>query len=121
MANPKTGFRRFRRAALLPSISCAVAAAWFACGRNRTVTFVDVAPVIHRRCAPCHRPGEVAPFPLLSFADVQKRASQIARVTTERYMPPWKPVPGFGRFRDDRSLSPDEIDLLRRWAAAGAP
>jgi mono/diheme cytochrome c family protein len=81
----------------------------------------DVAPILHRRCAPCHRPGQVAPFPLLDYRDAARRAEQIAEVTARRIMPPWKPEPGYGRFRDERVLSAEEIDLLRRWAEAGAP
>lgn len=81
----------------------------------------DVAPVVYRNCVPCHRAGQVAPFSLLTFRDAARRADQIAFVTSRRIMPPWKPEPGYGRFRGERRLSDEEIALLRRWAAAGAP
>src|SRR4051812_27720707 len=56
---------------------------------GRPVTFNrDVAPIVFRSCAPCHRPGEAGPFSLLTYADVHKRASQVARVTSMRFMPP---------------------------------
>ena len=32
----------------------------------------DVAPLVFKNCAACHRPGEVAPFSLLTYADVKK-------------------------------------------------
>jgi len=87
-----------------------------------SVTFSkDVAPILFRYCAPCHRPGEIAPFSLLSYEDARKRAAQIATVTHKRYMPPWPPEPGYGDFVDARRLSDQQIDLLERWARSGAP
>src|SRR5689334_859686 len=50
----------------------------------------DVAAVIQTNCSGCHRPGEVAPFSLLSYDDARKRAKQIAAVAKTRFMPPWK-------------------------------
>ena len=86
------------------------------------VTFArDVAPIIYNNCTTCHRAGEAAPFPLLSYDDVAKRAKMIAAVTETRYMPPWKPTAGFGHFMDERRLTDRQIDLLQQWAAAGAP
>src|SRR5262245_50699004 len=51
----------------------------------------DVAPIIFAKCASCHRPGEAAPFSLLTYDDVRRRASQIVEVTQMRFMPPWPP------------------------------
>jgi mono/diheme cytochrome c family protein len=54
-----------------------------------TVTFnKDIAPIVFANCASCHRPGEVAPFSLLTYADAVKHADTIARQTRERHMPP---------------------------------
>ena len=87
-----------------------------------TVTFNrDVAPIVFANCAPCHRPGEAGPFSLLTYADVHKRAPQIARVTALRYMPPWPPEPGYGDLAQSRRLTDEQIALLQRWAAQGAP
>ena len=80
----------------------------------------DVAPIIFEHCAVCHRPGESAPFSLLSYRDVKKRAGQIAKVTADRYMPPWLPEPGFGRFVGQRRLSESQVDAIGRWVAQGA-
>lgn len=86
------------------------------------VTFnKEVAPVVFRYCAPCHRPGEAAPFSLLTYADVKKHAGQIVAVTERRYMPPWPPEPGKGDFAGSRRLSDAQLALFRNWAAAGAP
>ena len=86
------------------------------------VTFTrDIAPVVFAQCSSCHRAGEVAPFPLLTYRDVRKRARQIALVTDQRIMPPWKPVPGYGEFQHERRLTDAQVALFRRWAEAGAP
>jgi len=81
----------------------------------------DVAPLLFKHCTGCHRPGEVAPFSLLSYAEVAKRSEQIVRVTHNRFMPPWKPKAGYGEFLDPRGLSEAEMAMLSDWAKAGAP
>ena len=82
----------------------------------------DIAPLVQTHCTSCHRPGEVAPFSLLTYNDVQRRARQIAEVTESRYMPPWKPEPGYGGpFVGSRRLDDADVELFRRWAEAGAP
>lgn len=79
-----------------------------------------VAPIIHRSCAGCHREGQPAPFPLLTYADVKKHARDIQAVVQNGYMPPWPPVGGHGRFLGDRSLPAEEIGLLNQWIEEGA-
>jgi hypothetical protein len=79
----------------------------------------DIAPIVYRHCSPCHHPGEAAPFSLLNYADVRKHARQIAEVIERRVMPPWLPEAGPFPFEGDRSLSADEIDLIRRWVDQG--
>lgn len=89
---------------------------------NAQPTFAhDIAPIIYRNCAVCHRPGEAGPFPLLTYEDVKKHAHQIASVTRSRYMPPWLPQPGYGDFQDERRLTDAEIRLIADWVDAGAP
>ena len=65
----------------------------------------DVAPILYKNCSNCHRPGEVAPFALLTYEDAAKRAKQIAAITQARVMPPWKATPGYGDFLDVRRLT----------------
>jgi Flp pilus assembly protein TadD len=81
----------------------------------------DVAPIVHRHCAGCHRPGSAAPFALLSYDDARRRARLIAEATESGIMPPFPPVPGYRRFANERRLSPAEIRVLADWARAGAP
>jgi Tfp pilus assembly protein PilF len=80
----------------------------------------DVAPIIFKRCAECHHPNGPAPFSLLTFREVQKRAGQIAAATSSRYMPPWLPEPGYGNFESERRLSEREIATIREWNEQGA-
>ena len=85
------------------------------------VTFnKHIAPIVFAHCASCHRPGEAAPFSLLTYADVYKRAKQILEVTQSGYMPPWLPEAGHGEFVGERRLSPKEMALITRWSAEGA-
>ncbi|MFM9996615.1 MAG: tetratricopeptide repeat protein [Phycisphaerales bacterium] len=81
----------------------------------------DIAPILFEHCASCHRPGEVSPFPLLTVDDATKRARQIARVTSSRLMPPWLAEPSDPPFVGARRLTDAQIELLSRWAEAGAP
>lgn len=86
------------------------------------VTFnKDIAPIMFENCSTCHRPGEVAPFSLLTYADAKKRAKQIALVTENHFMPPWKADEGKEKFVDAHVLSADEIAKIHQWAGAGAP
>jgi hypothetical protein len=89
---------------------------------KETVTFTkDIAPLVYERCASCHRPGEVAPFSLLSYRDLSKRTELIRTVTGERTMPPWKADAESGHFKGERRLSDGEIALIDRWVEQGAP
>ncbi|HKE28219.1 MAG TPA: hypothetical protein VKB88_37980 [Bryobacteraceae bacterium] len=84
------------------------------------VTFSrDVAPILYRNCVACHRPGGVAPFPLVSYSDASKRAQLIATVTAKHYMPPRLPTEP--HFQNERQLSAAQISMLAEWAAAGTP
>jgi hypothetical protein len=81
----------------------------------------DIAPILHQNCAACHRPGQVAPFSLLTYNDAVRRAALIAAVTARHYMPPWKAEPGYGHFQDERRLTDAQIALIADWARNGAP
>ena len=80
----------------------------------------DIAPIVYKQCSGCHRPGQAAPFQLITYADAKKHASEIAKVTASGYMPPWLPEPGYGKFKNERHLSPEELGAIQRWIAAGA-
>ena len=79
----------------------------------------DVAPIIYNNCTECHRDGQAAPFMLKNYNDVKKRARLITKVTQDRYMPPWHPVEGHGKFVDERRLTDDELATLKNWHDSG--
>ena len=80
-----------------------------------------IAPIVYANCVTCHRAGEAAPFPLISYEDVAKRAKLIAEVTESRYMPPWHAAPGYGEFVGERRLSDAQIATIAAWVKAGMP
>jgi len=89
---------------------------------DRPVTFNNqVVRIFQRNCQTCHRPGEVAPFSLTTYKDAHARRDDIVEAVESRYMPPWKAVPGHGEFTGVRRLSDEEIRVLARWVAEGAP
>ncbi|HWX40830.1 MAG TPA: cytochrome c, partial [Blastocatellia bacterium] len=76
----------------------------------KSVTFNrDVAPILFKNCAECHRPGEAAPMSLLSFKDARPWARSIREKVVSRQMPPWHADPHVGEFANDRRLSKSEI------------
>ncbi len=89
---------------------------------NSPVTWSKhIAPIFQRRCQSCHRPGEIAPFPLLSYADVQGWEEMILEVVQQNRMPPWTADPNVGHFANDARLSDDEKQLIATWVAHGGP
>jgi hypothetical protein len=86
------------------------------------VTFAgDIARLVWTRCAPCHRPGQSAPFNLLDLEDCRRHAKEIAVVTSRRQMPPWLPEKGRYAFEAERSLTAQELGLLQQWIEDGMP
>ena len=119
------------RRALIPAIPAGLAAALAAASPagaaaqpEQEATFSrDVAPILQRSCESCHRPRGGAPMPLITYEDVRPWARSIRQRTESREMPPWfidKNI-GIQAFKDDPSLSDDEIALIGRWVDAGAP
>src|SRR3954466_5663847 len=106
----------------------AAAAVWLVSGwavgarAPAPVTFTrNVAPILFTQCATCHRPDGPAPFSLLTYADARRHAAQIAAVTRDRVMPPWKPEPDGPRLLNERRLTAAQIDTLERWLRDGTP
>ena len=88
----------------------------------QTVTFNEyIAPIIYNNCSKCHHAGEVAPFSLMSYADVAGHGRDIAIQTQSHFMPPWKPEPGWTAYRDERRLTAAQIALIQQWVANGMP
>lgn len=81
----------------------------------------DVARIFQSRCQECHRPGQSAPFSLMTYDDAVRHARMIKEVVTQRRMPPWHADSRYGRFANDRRLSEAEIETLAAWVDAGKP
>jgi mono/diheme cytochrome c family protein len=88
---------------------------------SEQVTFTkDVAPIFYQHCAACHRPGEIAPMSLLNYKETRPWAKAIREKVATRQMPPWHADPAYGQFKNDRRLSPKEIDTIVAWVDGGA-
>ena len=87
---------------------------------SQSLTFNDdIAPIIHQNCTPCHYEGGLAPFPLITYQDLSKRGTFIAKVTQSRYMPPWKADHEFRSFLNERILSDGDIKKITEWVEGG--
>jgi hypothetical protein len=110
--------------AALLAVATTVAAQAPSAGSTGAVTFTkDVAPILQRSCVTCHRPGQNAPMSLMTYEDVRPWARSVKTRTTAREMPPWHidRTIGIQKFKDDPSLSDQEIATIAKWVDAGAP
>ena len=93
-----------------------------ASGRAAPPTFAgDVAQILFEKCVTCHRPGEIAPMSLMSYAEVRPWARSIRNQVQAGTMPPWHADPDVGRFANERRLTETEKDTILRWVDGGAP
>src|ERR1043166_448709 len=83
----------------------------------------DIAPIFQEKCEACHRPDSMAPMSLMTFAEARPGARAIKTRVAERQMPPWQidRTVGIQKFKNDRSLSDDQVETIVRWVDAGAP
>jgi hypothetical protein len=110
----------WRRAALAAAVTLFAISGTAPAGESPTFSD-EVAPILQARCQACHRPGEHAPFSLLTYRDAFPRRDKIRDAVRARVMPPWKPVPGFGELAGPGRLSDADVATLVRWVEAGAP
>jgi hypothetical protein len=108
---------------VLFGLAAAVASTTAAADEKPAPTYhKDVVRILQKNCQDCHRPGQVAPFALLTYEQARKRASDLAHVTHERIMPPWPASSSFGGpFRDARVLTGDEIATIQAWVDSDCP
>jgi hypothetical protein len=83
--------------------------------------YKDVLPVLERNCQSCHRGGEAAPMPLVTYLDARPWAKAIRQAVLTKKMPPWLADPSVGHFANDRTLSARDVETLVKWSDAGAP
>ena len=107
------------RRAILTAMMIACAAPAFAAGAP---TFSkDVAPILYKSCAECHRASAMAPMSLLTYEEARPWARAIKQKVATRQMPPWGADPAIGKFSNDVSLKQSEIDTIAAWVDGGAP
>ncbi len=81
----------------------------------------DVLPILQQHCQRCHRNGEIAPMPLVTYEQTKSWARLISQNVRSKRMPPWFADPCCGHFADDPSLNEKEIATLAAWFEAKAP
>ena len=103
-------------------VCCSTAVVYAQMGSMTAPTYTkDVAPILQKHCQSCHRPGEAAPFSMLTYEGTRPWAGAMKMAVRQRVMPPWYADPQVGHFSNERSLTQEEIDTIVAWATAGAP
>jgi len=88
---------------------------------SQTTFYKNILPILQDHCQACHRPGEVAPMPLVTYKDVKPWAASIRMAVEAKTMPPWFADPRYGKFSNDPSLTTEQIATIAKWVDAGAP
>lgn len=109
------------RSILAAAFVCAVAGAAAAQPPAVPTFSHDVAPILYKNCTNCHRPGEIGPMPLRTYAEARPYARAIAARVSDGTMPPWHADPAYGGYLNDRRLSASEKQTILAWATLGAP
>lgn len=110
-----------RRTGAICLLAAATSVPVFSQAPPKEPTFTkDIAPIIFNHCSSCHRPGQEAPFSLLTYSDVKTHAHIISATVSSHFMPPWKPVVGYGNLAGVRELSDAQVAAIRDWVAQGA-
>jgi hypothetical protein len=105
-----------------------LAVCWLVQGETRahdiittSITFSrDISRIVNNHCASCHHPGGMA-FSLMTYADARPWAVAIKEEILRRRMPPWGAIKGFGEFRNDTALTPEEMERIVSWTDGGVP
>jgi mono/diheme cytochrome c family protein len=88
---------------------------------KKDVTFnKDVAPIVFKNCAECHRPNDIAPMSLITYKEARPWARSIKEKVVTREMPPWSADPHVGEFSNDKRLSQKDVDTIVAWVDGGA-
>src|SRR5205085_10663930 len=95
----------------------------FAAGPTAPTFTKDIAPIFQEKCEACHRPDSIAPMSLVTYEEARPWARSIKTRVSDRQMPPWNIDKGIGiqEFKNDRSLSDEQIATIARWIDNGAP
>jgi len=116
--------RRLLQGVLAAGAMLIAASPVFAAETPKQVTFAkDVAPIFQAKCQSCHQPNSIAPMSLITYQDVRPWARSIRDRVSTRQMPPWHIDPSVGvqKFKNDMSLTQEQIETVVAWVDAGAP
>ncbi len=105
------------------AVFCQISGTAITSSSNATasITFTrDVASILYKNCAQCHRPNDIAPFSVLTYKDVRPWARSIREKVITREMPPWYADPRYGHFKNEARLGKKDIDTIVAWADQGA-
>src|SRR5947208_11218738 len=80
----------------------------------------EISRIFYSRCAACHREGGTS-FSLAEYKETFPWRTAIKEEVLERRMPPWGAVKGFGDFRNDQALTPEQLELITSWSQGGSP
>jgi hypothetical protein len=89
---------------------------YFILHREKITYSSHIAQIIYEKCTPCHRAGEVGIFPLTTYHDAERRAKMLAKVTSEKTMPPWPADYSYVHYAGERYLTEEEIKMISDWA-----
>src|SRR6478736_2564189 len=116
--------RSIRHAVLAASFMVGGVLATPALAQTTAPTFSkDIAPIFQSKCQACHQPGSIAPMSLITFAEARPWARSIRERVSTRQMPPWHIDQSVGvqKFKNDMSLTQDQIDTIVAWVDQGSP
>ncbi len=106
---------------LVAVVGVATIPAWAGAKPGTSPTFSkDVAPILYKNCAGCHRPGEVAPMSLMNYKETRPWVKSIREKVAGRTMPPWPLDRAYGKFAGERGLTSEEINTIVSWVDSGA-
>jgi hypothetical protein len=80
----------------------------------------EISRILYDRCNRCHRP-EGSAFSLMTYSDARPWAVAIKEEVLARRMPPWGAVKGFGDFRNEQALTPEQLEVITSWVDGGVP
>jgi hypothetical protein len=90
-------------------------------GQTSAQTYADdVAQIVFDNCTSCHHAGGIAPFSLMTYADVSAYALSIQTEVNNGNMPPWSPDDNYSELAHVRSLTAAEVTTINNWVNAGA-
>lgn len=107
--------------AMIPATGCRIGRVRAKVADAKVTYCRDVVRVLQRNCIECHRSGEIGPFELTEYDEVIGWADTMVEVVDDGRMPPWHADPQHGAFANARTMSPEDKQVLRDWAAAGMP